>query len=380
VHDADRSIGSWRLRALGALAIGTLALGLRLHAVPRLPIDYEEPWCLTAAQQLAPLVRAGELARLTESNPTPEHPQLAKVVLAGAIAWVPASPPSPQRGAVYYPHPKLPESQLLAARTASAVLGALEALLLAWLHPLAGLLLAIHTYTVKFTSQAQIEALPSLTSLAAVASWARFRKTGASRWWIASAALLGLTAGGKYVYAVAGLAILADGCLALRPGAPGRLAPARSLLLWGAGSLLVFFAATPYFWPDPLARLEGSVLYLAAFQAGSEVREASFPFWQPLAWLTLYMPYDAGAERPYLIRIDPLITALACVGFARAWRRDRVYALWLAIALAFLLLWKTKWPHYVPILSAPLCLCAARGVEMLWAVPLRILRARRAAA
>jgi hypothetical protein len=358
---------------LAALALGALAFGLRSHAVPRLPIDYEEPWCFAAAQGLAPLLREGELGRLTETNPTPEHPQLGKLVLAAAIAWVPETPPSPTRGAVYYPHPKLPEAQLLAARTASAVLGALEVLLLAWLQPLAGLFLAIHTYTVKFTSQAQLEALPALTSLAAVASWARFRRTGASRWWLASSALLGLTAASKYVYAVAGFAILADGVLALRPTAPGLLARARPLVLWGVGSLLVFVAATPYFWPDPLARIEGSVFFLTDFQHGSEVREADFPFWQPLAWLAFYMPFDAGAERPYLVRIDPLITALACVGFARAWRRERVYALWLALALAFLLLWNTKWPHYIPILSAPLCLCAARGVEVLGAGVRRLL-------
>jgi hypothetical protein len=313
------------------------------------------------------VLRDGELGRLMETNPTPEHPQLAKLVLAAAIAGVPESPPTRERPAVVYPHPLLPESQLLAARRANAWLGALEALLLAWLHPLAGLFLAIHSYTVKFTSQAMIEGLPALTSLAAVASWARFKDTRRSGWWMASAALLGLTAAAKYVYVVAGLAILADWCLELRPAAPGRLARVRPLLLWGAASLLVFFAATPYFWPDPLARLQGSVFYLAAFSTGNIVREANFPPWQPLAWLTFYLPDDAPAERPYWIRVDPALTLLACIGLVRTWRRERVYVLWLGIAVVFLLLWNTKWPHYVLILSAPLCLCAARGAETLLA-------------
>jgi hypothetical protein len=367
VTDEPRRTHPRWLRALGALAVAALAFALREHALERLPIDYDEPWGIAAAQQLAEVLRDGELGRLTETNPTPEHPQLAKLVLAAAIAGVPASPPTRERPAVIYPHPLLPESHLLAARRASAVLGALEVLLLAWLHPLAGLFLAIHTYTVKFTSQAMIEGLPALTSLAAVASWVRFKETRRSGWWIASAALLGLTAAAKYVYVVAGLAILADWCLELRPLAPGRLARVRSLLLWGVASLLVFFAATPWFWPDPLERLQGSVFYLASFSTGSIVREADFPPWQPLAWLTLYIPDDAPTERPYWIRVDPALTLLACIGLVRAWRRERVYALWLAIAVVFLLVWNTKWPHYVLILSAPLCLCAARGAETLLA-------------
>lgn len=374
-HRRRRSRG---LRALVALAVAALAFAFREHALERLPIDYDEPWCIAAAQQLAEVLRSGDLARLTVLNPTPEHPQLGKLVLAAAIVGVAESPPTRERPAVIYPHPLLPESHLLAARRASAVLGALEVLLLAWLHPLAGLFLAIHTYTVKFTSQAMIEGLPALTSLAAVASWLRFKDTRRSRWWVASAALLGLTAAAKYVYVVAGLAILADWCLELRPAAPGRLARVRPLLLWGVTSLLVFFAATPWFWPDPLERLQGSVFFLTAFSSGSIVREANFPPWQPLAWLTFYIPDDAPALRPYWIRIDPALTLLACIGLARTWRRERVYALWLVVAIAFLLLWNTKWPHYVLILSAPLCMCAARGAETLLAGA-RILRRRFAA-
>jgi hypothetical protein len=380
VNDSERRKPSRRLRAFAALALAALAFALRERAAERLPIDYDEPWSLAAAQELAELLRAGELGRLTETNPTPEHPQLAKLVLAAAIARVPESPPSPQRRSVYLNAPGLSESHLLAARSASVVLGTLEVLLLAWLHPLAGLFLAIHTYTVKFTSHAMLEALPALTSLAAVASWARFKATRRSGWWIASAALLGLTAAAKYVYAVAGLAILADWCLELRPAAPGRLARVRPLLLWGAGSLLAFLAATPWFWPDPLARLQGSVLYLTEFSTGSIVREADFPVWQPLAWLTLYIPDDAPAAQPYLVRVDPALTLLACAGLLRTWRRERVFALWLGIALVFLLLWNTKWPHYVLILSAPLCLAAARGAEAVRDAALRVLRGRRRAA
>jgi hypothetical protein len=363
------------VRALAIVAIAALAFGLRWRALERLPIDYDEPWCLEAAQQIAELLRAGELRGLTELNPTPEHPQLAKAVLAVSILPAPESAPSPQRRSVYLGAPGLPEAQLLAARTGSAVLGTLAVALLAILGPLAGFFLAIHTYTVKFTSHAMLEALPALLSLAAVASYLRFKQGRGMRWLAGSAVALGLTAAAKYLYAIVGVVILVDWALTLRPAPASRLSRTGALaLLWGVASLGVFFAATPYFWPAPFARLEASVSYLAGYSAGTDVREADFPMWQPLAWLAFYLPDDAPAERPYLLRLDPLISALALVGLVRTWRRERTWVLWLGIGLGFLLLWNTKWPHYVVIIAAPLCMCAQEGARLLLGLPPRAWR------
>jgi 4-amino-4-deoxy-L-arabinose transferase-like glycosyltransferase len=367
------------VRILAVVAIGGLAFGLRWRALERLPIDYEEPWCFEAADGLAEVLRSGAPGRLTETNPTPEHPQLAKLLLAAAMLPAAESPPSPSRGTVFPGRPGLPEERLLAARRSSAVLGALEVLLLAWLNPLAGLLLAIHTYTVKFTSQAQLEALPAFTSLATVVAYLRFRQTGRKGWLIGSAVLLGLTAAAKYVYAIVGIVILFDFAFELR-SAPRRLARVGGIGLWGLGSLLVFLAATPYFWPDPFGRLTASVVYLTDFSTGHlEVVKAAFPVWQPLAWLTIYVPNDAPELRPYLVRVDPLITGLALVGLVALWRRERIWVLWLVIGLVFLLVWQTKWPYYVLIVTAPLCMAAAEGIGVVVARPLAALRARRGA-
>jgi hypothetical protein len=354
------------LRTFAALAILVLSFGLRWRALERLPIDYEEPWTFGAVAELTELLRSGELGLLTETNPTPEHPQLAKLVLATAMLPAAESAPSPGRGSVFLNHPGLPERQLLAARTASAAAGSLEALLLALVSPLAGLFLAVHTYTVKFTSHAQIEALPALLSLASVLGYLRFKRTRRSGWLAVSSVLLGLTAAAKYVYGIVGLVILLDHALEARTTGRPWLSQTGSALLWGVGSLLVFFAATPYFWPDPIGRLQASLLFLADFSTGSrEVREAAFPWWQPLAWLSFYIPNDAPEARPYLVRIDPVITLLALLGLARTWRKERLWVLWLAMVLAFLLLWNTKWPYYVLMLAAPLCVAAAEGARLL---------------
>lgn len=329
-------------------------------------MDYDEGWYLEAAQRIARVLESGDLGALTATatNFRPEHPQLAKLVFGLAI--VPAHDRTPtSRSSVWGERPRMPEAQLVAARTASGLLGALEVLLLAWLNPLAGLFLAIHTYTVKYTSLVMLEALPSLTSLAAVACYARSRRTRGAGWWIASAAALGLTAAAKYMYAVVGVAILIDWLLELRKETPSWLARLRPPLLWGGVSLAVFFAAYPYLWPDPLWRLRESLFFHADYSTSAHVTSLAFPFWQPLAWLSVYIPADVPAARPFLFRVDPLITLLALVGLDRLWNKQRVYVLWLGAALVFLLLWNTKWPHYVLILTAPLCLAAAEGAQRL---------------
>ncbi|MGE5378254.1 MAG: carbohydrate ABC transporter permease, partial [Bacteroidota bacterium] len=56
---------------------------------------------------------------------------------------------------------------------------------------------------------------------------------------------------------------------------------------------------------------------------------------------------------------------LGLIGVGRLWQREPVYVLWLGIALAFLLVWPTKWPQYILILTAPLSLSAAEGVQTL---------------
>ena len=47
---------------------------------------------------------------------------------------------------------------------------------------------------------------------------------------------------------------------------------------------------------------------------------------------------------------------------------------WLGLGLLFLLFWETKWPQYVLILTAPLCMAAAAGAERVGSFLMRRLR------
>ncbi|TAK12274.1 MAG: sugar ABC transporter permease [Anaerolineae bacterium] len=356
------------LRLAGVALVAWAAWGLRAHAVAELPPDYDEDDYLRAAQLYADGLRAGDWRILTEVNYREEHPPLAKVLYALPLASLEPAAEIPDRPTSAGPAHDLPPEYLEEARAQAARFGTLEAILLALVNPLAGLFLAVHSFTIKYQSQVMLEALPALTSAALVLAYERSRvwETGrASGWLAASAVLLGLTAAGKYIYAVAGVAALAHwlwhGRGSLRKTLPLALG-------WGAVSLVVFFGANPYLWPDPLGRLSASVLYHAGYATGAaEVESAGFPVWQPLVWLFGSVPWHPGA---ILILADLPITLLALFGLRRTASSRPVFLWWLAVALLFLFLWPTKWPQYILVLTFPLAFAAAEGARALVWEPL----------
>ena len=107
------------LRILVAVAVAALAFGLRCRAIELLPTDYDETPYLSSAQQLADVLRSGDLAALTTANLQPEHPQLNQLLFAVALLAAPDSEPSPDRSNARGGSSKLPEAELLAARSAS---------------------------------------------------------------------------------------------------------------------------------------------------------------------------------------------------------------------------------------------------------------------
>jgi ABC-type sugar transport system permease subunit len=129
---------------------------------------------------------------------------------------------------------------------------------------------------------------------------------------------------------------------------------------WASLVLVMFFAADPYLWHDPVNRLSESLFFHADYAQSAHVREAGYPLWQPFVWLAGPVPWHPGV---FLVAIDLFVTILALLGLPRLWKKQKVFALWLIIALGFLLVWLTKWPQYILILTAPLTLAAAEGFQ-----------------
>jgi len=364
------------------IAVTLLALGVRLRAVEMLPVDYDEDDYLGAAQRYARAINAGDWGEVIHYDFNYEHPPLTKLVYGLAILKLPEAPLLPELDSTAPPAKSLPEIQFKVARLVSAAFGTLEVLALAILNPLAGFFLAINTWQIKYTSQIMLEPLPALTSTLAVLFYTRSRAKW-NGWVLLSAIALGLTAASKYVYCLAGIAILADWLWVTRPASLPRLRSWSSeasfpregirlttlarwlgpVILWGVVSILVFVVFNPRLWvgSSPLSQ---ALLYHFDYAQSEHVRRAGFPVWQPLVWLSMPVPWHPGV---FLISIDLFVSLLAVLGLRRLWARQPVFGLWLVIALLFLLVWPTKWPQYILILTAPLSLSAAEGARAkLW--------------
>jgi len=362
-------VASTLVKVFGVGTVAIIALATRLLAVNVLPIDFDEDDYLRAGQQYAAGLQAGDVGVFLRDNYRTEHPPLSKIVTGLGIAPLPAASEVPDRPTTAPPAESLPEPQFTVARTIQAAFGALTATALALLSPLAGFWLAIHTWSIKYTSQVMLESVPAFFALVAVLAYVaagragpRGRRVGL----VAAAVSFGLACDGKYLYGVAGVAIVADWLWRSRP--PG-LRKAAALARWIAPPLgwlllafIVFFAADPYLWPDPIGRLWASIAYHGGYATSEAVASTGWPSWQPLVWLMGSVPFHAPGT--FLVAVDLPITILAVLGLRQLWERQRVFALWLVIAIGFLVVWPTKWPQYVLILTAPLSLSAGYGARL----------------
>lgn len=355
------------------LLVISAAWAARWHALDTLNIDYDEDDYMRAAQEFTTVFRSGDLGDLLETNYRPEHPPLAKILMGLALLGDPERPTAPDRPTSSEPNRYLPLDLLKSDRTLNAALGTLTVAMLAVVSPLAGLLLAVHAWTIKYVSQVMLEAVPAFTSMACVMTyllWKRQKRRRFSGWLVVSALFLGLSAASKYLYAFIGLAVAADWLLDELQEGEARKIRLGTILAWGLLAVAIFFAFNPYLWPDPVNRLRESLLYHTAYSQGAtEVQSSNYPVWQQLNWLA--MSPRVWQKNAFYLALDPLLAILAAFGLGRLWKKYRVFALWLGIVFFFLLIWPTKWPQYLVTLSVPLMLASSEGLQLVLINPIR---------
>lgn len=367
-----RRAATVRLIAVRTLAVALvfgLALFLRLLAVERLALDFDEDDYLRAGQLYAQHLAAGDLGAIVAERENYEHPPLTKLAYGAILlAQGPAAYAEPVEALKDDAMPRPPEAQRIRElvtplRGFSALAGAATAGLVAVVNPLAGLVVALSSWHIKYTSQAMLEALPCLFAACSLLALGGSRRNGDARFWLA-ALFLGLTAAGTYRYAAGGFAAI--GWIIWRGWRDG---PRRALLLagaWGVVALLAFYAFDPALWLDPIGRLRESLLFNTSYSTAQHVREAGFPWFQPLLWLLGALPWNPGAVP---LRIDGLFGLLALLAAGAMLRQEgaaRLAALWLLINLGFLFLWPTKWPQYILALSVPAALGASFWLTSAW--------------
>ena len=347
-----------------------IAVFLRAWGVTHIDNDYDEWICLETSQNYASYIQGLHLKHLVYYNTNHEHPIFVKLVYGVSLIGFPLKTVEYIDLLNFPPDDPVISQMQQRMRTVSAGFGVLAAALLALINPLAGLLLAVHSFAVQFTSIAYLEAVPAFTSLLSMWAYDRWLKAQelagtkpplqhsspgfipgqkaagggiwrTHRWLILSAVALGLSAASKYVFAVAGIGILLHHfylTLKQRRRVPQQ---AGLMLAWGLLALVVFFFADPYLWVKTASRLQQSLAFSVDFSQGERVARFAYPFYQPLIWLLAPVSQQSHEAIPYLpgsflIGLDLPIALLAAVGLPRLVRRRGPYAAWLLSALVFL--------------------------------------------
>ncbi|MBI2841691.1 MAG: hypothetical protein HYX75_25530 [Acidobacteria bacterium] len=354
---------------LAVILIVVLAGFLRNRAVRLLPVDFDELTYLPAAFRYEEMLARGSWGQVAAFDDNLEHPPLNKLLFAADL-WV-RNPKEPQWDALEVGRaiPLADQAAFLGPRRISAVGGALQVLLMTLVHPLAGLLLALDTYHIKYCAQVYLEGVPGLMAVLAVFLFERALvadgpKPNSSqplrlRWslLIPSAATLGLAAAGKYPYGIVGVVLLAFLLCRARS--------LRTVLLYSAAALLFFLLADPFLWPNPPGKLWESLTFHVRYSQSEHVVSSGMPWYSPFAHLLRAAPTKWHPGVFYTGLADLIILPLSLLGVPRALRERPVWVAWAGFGLLFLTLWPTKWPQYILLVLPPLTVCAGIGIEQI---------------
>ena len=241
---------------------------------------------------------------------------------------------------------------LATVRGLSVMAGLGAVALAAAVHPLAGLALATHTIHAKYSSQGYLESLPTLwmaLAMLLVASSARRRGPRL----VAGRRVLGCCAAGKWLHGFPGLALL------FIPGwrVRARVVLDRDRRMDSPGSNHV----------ERTHRLRA-----AEDRTSPGVRRGTHhsdnvdgPSPESgLGWAGTLAPGGVPREP------GPSLGWLAVVSLWRARREafSRYLLAWMAVPLAVMMFWGTRWPQHTMVLVMPLCLSPAslgRGLRTL---------------
>ncbi len=335
-----RALPGWWKRGHTIAVIVLLTTLLHAWAVWQLPLDADEPVYMRAGREYAELISRGDWQGVIDYDVNREHPPLVKII---------------------YSLPFLiqgdgtdPDFEFYFNRAISAFFGILQVLALSLVDPLAGFMLAFHSYTLKYTSQVYLEAFPLFASLLSVVALRRYFERHANPsgkfWWV-SALAFGTAVAGKYPY---GLMIIPAAILMVQYRKQVTL---RQVLLWGGLTAGAFFLLNPYLWNDPLNRLVDSLLFHSRYTQGADVVRAGYPWWQPFIWVATALQWHPRVF--FFLTLDEFIFWAGAVGIYVYGRKEPWLAGWFVIQFVLLLIYPTKWPQYSLIVIPALCMLAS---------------------
>ena len=313
----------------GWVIVAVLAAVLvRLPASTTLTMDADEPIYLAASIEAGESFRDRNWSRLSNPRLNPEHPGLVKT-LNGIVLTRSPDPQDLIMG-------------LATVRGLSVMAGLGAVALAAAVHPLAGLALATHTIHAKYSSQGYLESLPMLwMALAMLLGWRHRHDEEARAWWLVGGCW-GAALAGKWLHGFPGLALLFF--------IPGWRVRARVVLTATAGWILL----DPTMWSGPIDSVLQKIELHRAYAEGLTTQTT---WMAPLLSLVSGGPARWHPE-VFPVSLDPVWGGLAVVSLWRARREafSRYLLAWMAVPLAVMMFWGTRWPQHTMVLVMPLCL------------------------
>jgi hypothetical protein len=307
-------------------------------AVANLPQDFDEPIYTGIAVDHARALERGDFEAIIDQPDNREHPALVKLAYGISI--------HANGSAHNYP------GALHTGRVVSAVFGVIGTVILAFLDPFAGGLMAIHGLVVKYSSQVYLEAIPLAFMVLSVFAFLKTEAGKVNGWFWSSAFALGAVTAGKFTYTPVLVIVLAYLAFVEKK------IPFRWMIAFAALAVASFFLLNVTLWHDPFNRILEALTFHANYQQGGHVAEVGFPWYQPFIWMFVSTPGDWHGGI-FLYEIDPYIAFFAFAGIPQEWKVRRWLVVWLASGILFLLAWGTKWPQYVLTIVPALCLMAA---------------------
>jgi len=321
-----------------------LLISIATHAlaVANLPQDFDEPIYTDVAVDYSRALARGDINSLIDNPKVREHPALVKLAYGLAILVN-------DSGNNY-------TKALQTERCVSALFGVIATVTVAFIDPFASGLMAIHALTVKYSSQAYLEAIPLAFTILSVYAFLKTNKDKINGWFWLSAFALGAATAGKFTYTPVLVIVLSYLAFIEK----------KIRFRWMIGFAFIavgsFLILNVTFWHDPFNRIMEALTYHANYQRGEHVTQAAYPWYQPVVWLFVNTPGDWHGGI-FLYDIDPFIAFFAFAGIPREWRIRRWLVIWLVSGLILLLLWGTKWPQYVLTIVPAICLMAAESAR-----------------
>ncbi len=333
------AIPRWWTRSFTLTAIVLFSILLHGWSVWQLPVDYDEPVYLKAGHDYARFIKTGSLGEIIEYQDNREHPPLTKLLYSIPFLLADELP-----GNDFY---------LYAARSISALFGVLAIYFLARRNLWAGFFLAFHSMTLKYTSQAYLEALPMLMVILAVLSLEKAQQGRGKYFWL-SAVFLGLAGAAKYPYLIIAFVLL---YMLIRK----RGMNIQEISVYFLTALTAFVVFNPNFWTSPFAEIVKVINFHTSYSQSLHVQLSNYVWYQPVLFLATSVPWHPQVF--FFLTLDEFIFWIAFVGLYWEVKAGKWEALWLIGVLLFLLLWPTKWPQYTMMLTPALAMVAGNSVE-----------------